>query len=250
MLRVLAKPRWIALLIVTLLISGTCVRLGIWQMHRLHEVRAYNASVVAGLSLSPVPLDGLIAASGPSPDLTALRYRLVVATGHYDTSHEVILYGRTLNETPGNHVLTPLVLPDGRAVIVDRGWIPFEMNKPPVEAAAPPSGSVEVTGVLEPTDPPGSGPKTGPVSLVTMVDLPRLTQQMPYPLLPMYVRLRSQEPAQSGQLPAPAPLPQLTEGPYQGYMIQWFAFASIFLGGYWVLVWREARDRQAAHTQA
>jgi hypothetical protein len=147
-------------------------------------------------------------------------------------------------------VAQALLLADGRAVIVDRGWVPFEMSKPPVEAATPRSGSVEVTGVLEPTEPPGSGPKAGPVQLVTTVDLPRLGPQMPYPLLPMYVRLRSQVPAQSGSLPAPAPLPPLTEGPYQGYMLQWFAFATIFLGGYCVLVWREARDRRASHTQA
>jgi cytochrome oxidase assembly protein ShyY1 len=253
-LGVLAKPRWILLLILTLVISGTCVRLGIWQMHRWHDVKAYNASVTAGLSRSPTPLDELLPPSGPpsgaSPDLTALRYRLVVATGSYDAAHEVVLYGRTLNEAPGNHLLTPLLLADGRAVIVDRGWVPFDMSKPPVEAATPPSGSVEVTGVLEPTEPPGSGPKAGPVQLVTTVDLQRLAPQMPYPLLPMYVRLRLQVPAQSGSLPAPAPLPPLTEGPYQGYMLQWFAFASIFLGGYCVLVWREARDRRASHTHA
>jgi cytochrome oxidase assembly protein ShyY1 len=250
MLRVLAKPRWIALLIITLVISGTCVRLGVWQMHRLRDVRAFNDSVTAGLSRPPTPLDELIPASMPSSDVEAMRYRLVVAAGHYDTSHEVVLYGRTLNETPGNHVLTPLVLPDGRAVIVDRGWVPFEMSKAPVEAAAPPSGTVEVTGVLEPAEPPGSGPKSGPISLVTTVDLPRLTLQMPYPLLPMYLRLQSQVPAQSGALPVPTPLPPLTEGPYQGYMLQWFVFATIFLGGYWVLVRREARDRRPAHTEA
>ena len=250
MLRVLARPRLIVLLIITLAISGTCVRLGIWQLHRLHEVRAYNSSVLAGLSRPPTPLDELIPAAGPSPDSATLAYRLVVATGHYDAAHEVVLYGRMMNDVPGNHLLTPLVFPDGRAVMVDRGWVPFEMSKPPVTGAAPPFGSVEVTGVLEPTDSPGSGPKTGALALISTVDLPRLAKQLPYPLLAVYLRLRSQAPVQSGDLPVPAPLPQLTEGPHQSYMFQWFAFAAVFLGGYGVVVWREGRDRRAAPTQA
>ena len=233
------------LLAVTLLVSATCIRLGIWQWHRLHERRAYNAAVEAGLMQPPSPIDRLIPAGGATPDPSALQYRRVAAAGRYDVAHEVVLYGRALEGQPGNHLLTPLELPDGREVIVDRGWVPFEMDSPPVAAAAPPSGTVEVTGVLEPTDPPGqAGPSGGPITTTTTVDVPRLARQLPAPTLPMYLWLQSQSPAQAGAVPLPAPLPPLDEGPHLSYMFQWFAFATIFLGGYVLLVWREARDRR------
>jgi cytochrome oxidase assembly protein ShyY1 len=235
--RFLVRPRWLVLLAITLVVSATCIRLAIWQWHRLNERRAYITAVDAGTSRPPTPLVELFPTSGAE---TPEAYRLVVATGEYDVAHEVVLYGRTLNEQPGNHLLTPLILPDGRAVIVDRGWVPFELNTPPVAAALPPAGSVAVTGVLEPTDPPGqAGPAGGPITTTTTVDVPRLAQQLPYRVLPMYLWLQSQSPAQPNGAPAPAPLPPLDEGPHLGYLIQWLAFAVIFLGGYALLVWRE-----------
>ena len=251
MLRFVLRPRWLFLLAITIVISATCVRLGIWQLHRLHQRRAYNAAVSAGMAQSPVDLASLVPAGGPAPAIATIRYRRVTVTGTYDTAHEVVLYGRALDGNPGNHVLTPLILADGRAVIVDRGWVPYEMSTPPVTAAAPPAGTVQVTGILEPTDPAGTtGPSTGPITTTTTVDVPKLTTQMPYPLLPSYVWLQSQTPPQSGNVPAPAPLPPLDEGPHQSYMFQWFAFATIFLVGYGVLVGREAQDRRQATTPA
>jgi surfeit locus 1 family protein len=239
MVRFLVRPRWLVLLAITLVVSTTCIRLAIWQWHRLSDRRAYIAAVDAGASLPPIPLAELFPASevGGSE-----AYRRVVATGEYDVAHEIVLYGRTLKEQPGNHLLTPLVLPDGRAVIVDRGWVPFEMNSPPVAGALPPAGTVEVTGILEPTDPPGqAGPAAGPITTTTTVDVSRLAQQLPYRVLPLYLWLQSQSPEQTNSEPAPAPLPPLDEGPHLGYLIQWLTFAVIFLGGYALLVWREIR---------
>lgn len=247
MLRFIFRPRWLFLLAITLIISATCIRLGIWQLHRLHQRRAYNAAVSAGMAQPPVDLASLVPAAGPVPAVASIRYRRVTVTGTYDTAHEVVLYGRALDGNPGNHVLTPLILADGRAVIVDRGWVPYEMSSPPVSAAAPPTGTVEVTGILEPSDPPGTtGPSGGRITTTTTVDVPKLATQVPYHLIPLYVWLQSQTPPQSGSAPTAAPLPPLDEGPHQSYMFQWFAFATIFLVGYGVLVAREAQDRRRA----
>jgi cytochrome oxidase assembly protein ShyY1 len=239
MLRFLLRPRWLVLLAITLVVSTTCVKLANWQWHRLNERRAYIAAVDAGASRPPTPLAELFPAGGVR---TPEAYRRVVATGRYDVAHEIVLYGRTLKEQPGNHLLTPLILPDGRAVIVDRGWVPFEMNTPPVAGALPPAGAVTVTGVLEPTDPPGqAGPAGGRITTTTTVDVAMLARQLPYQVVPMYLWLQSQSPGQPNGEPSPAPLPPLDEGPHLGYLIQWLAFAVIFLGGYALLVWREVR---------
>ena len=133
MLRFLLRPRWIGLTVFAIATVTICVRLGLWQLDRLEGRRAFNDRYAAGLEAAPLPLESLLAEGG------ALAYRRAVATGRFDTDREVILYGRSLDGRSGNHVLTPLVLADGRAIIVDRGWVPFEMDDPPV-AATPPTG--------------------------------------------------------------------------------------------------------------
>ena len=72
-----------------------------------------------------------------------LAWRPAEVSGDYDRGEEVILYGRTQDGRPGDHVLTPLVLTDGTAVVVDRGWIPFEPERDPrsPRPAAAPDGT-------------------------------------------------------------------------------------------------------------
>lgn len=224
--------------IFALVVTVVCVRLGFWQLDRLQGRRFFNARFAAGMAVAPQAIDRLLPRSGSPPQDPT--YRRVRAQGVYDTAEEVILYGRTLNERPGNHVLTPLVLPDGRVLIVDRGWVPFEMDVPPVAAAAPPATSVEVTGLLVPSEP--GDPGDGPATTMVRVDLARLGRQIDRPLLPYYLQLRRQTPPQPGTLPAHPPAPELTEGPHLGYTLQWFAFATIAFGGFWLLVWHDSRD--------
>ncbi|MEX1263584.1 MAG: SURF1 family protein [Actinomycetota bacterium] len=241
MLRFLLRPRWIGLSVFAIVAVVACVMLGLWQLDRLEERRELNDRFAAGLATAPAPLQDLLA------DASALEYRRAIATGRYDTEHEVILYGRTLNGQAGNHVLTPLVLADGRAVIVDRGWVPFEMDEPPVSAATPPSGEVEVEGALLAGRAGGAGeiqPGAERVTTVRTVDIEAIARDVPYELVPWFLQLRTQSPA-AGSLPVPEPAPELTEGPHLGYAFQWFAFAVIAAVGYVILVRREVKEQRA-----
>jgi cytochrome oxidase assembly protein ShyY1 len=137
-------------------------------------------------------------------------------------------------------VLTPLDLGDGAAVLVDRGWIPFEADQavPVTGAAAAPGGVVTVDGYLLPAEdatPPGAAP----VRTIQRIDIELLQGQIPERLAPMAVQLASQDPSQAS--PVPAPLPELDEGPHLSYAIQWFSFATIALVGGAVLLIRDRR---------
>ena len=46
----------------------------------------------------------------------------------------------------------------------------------------------------------------------------------------------------------PEPPPELTDGPHLDYALQWFAFATIAVVGYAVLLRREVRDERTAST--
>jgi surfeit locus 1 family protein len=239
MARIAWTKRLVKLLAVAVLVSATCISLGIWQIARLHQRQQFNAEVRAGLSAAPAPISSLLP-SAVDPD--AVRYRRAEASGTYDVAHEVVLYGRTQDARAGNHLLTPLELDGGGAILVDRGWVPLEIDDPGSARAAPPDGDVTVDGVLFASegDPPGpvrSSPE--PTTTMSRVDLARIQAELPYRIAPVYLLLQDQSPAQAEGLPVPAPLPELSEGPHLSYAIQWFAFAAIALAGFVVLARRE-----------
>jgi surfeit locus 1 family protein len=234
--------RTVTLVTIAAIVATTCVALGLWQLDRLQQKRDLNAAARSGLAEPTLPID---AALPPSARPDALRYHRAIVTGTYDIDGEVILFGRTLDERPGNHVLTPLVLADGSAIIVDRGWVPPELDTPPVSEVAPPPGEVDVEGVLFASegDVPGQGRGASlpGVDTIARLDLARLQAQLPYPIAPVYL-LRQQPSASAASLPRPAPLPELSEGPHLSYAIQWFCFAAIALLGCAVLLRRDRRD--------
>jgi surfeit locus 1 family protein len=226
---------------IAVVVAVLCVRLGFWQLDRLQQRRAFNDAVRTGQAAAPEPIDVLV--DQAHEEVQALAYQRADASGRFDPSQEVILYGRTLNDQPGNHVLTPLVLGGDVAVLVDRGWVPFEDDTAPVGGElAPPLGETTVEGTLLPSDrlePPQPG--ASPVATVSEVDLSVLAAQMPYRLLPVYLLASQQDPPQTGGLPTPAPLPELTEGPHLSYAAQWFGFAAIALVGSVLLARRDRR---------
>lgn len=235
----LLTPTKIARHVFVLLVIAGCVAAGLWQLARLHQARAYNRTVRRQLASAPRPIDRVLP-PGTLLDPDSVQFRRVTATGRYDVRDEVVLAGRTRRGNPGNAVLTPLVLSDGRTIVVNRGWVRFGMDRSPVVGAAPPAGTVTVTGVLFPPD-ASSAPATARVRVLTKVDLRRMANQLPPNALPVYLWMQQQSPGQSGRLPLPMGLPTLTEGPHFSYAVQWFLFAAVGLIGYPILLRREAR---------
>lgn len=239
------SKRLVKLLAVTLLVASTCVALGIWQIARLHQKQQFNAAVRAGLSAPAAPVETLLSDQAGE----GIRYRRAEATGTYDTSHEFVLYGRTQRSQAGNHVLTPLRLSGGRAIVVDRGWVPLEVDEPGVAAAAPPAGDVQLEGVLFSSEggPPGVVGQGGvEQTTLSKVDLAKIQSQLPYRIAPEYLLLQHQSPPQADGLPEPAFLPELSEGPHLSYAVQWFTFAVIAVAGSVILALRERPDPPAA----
>lgn len=245
MLRHFLTPRKIARHLLVLAIVGGCVWAGLWQLSRLHWQNRFDGTVAARLRAPTVPFDQVVP-NGSTADPDGFTYRHVTATGTYDTGHELIWLARTRDEVSGNDVLTPLLLPDGRVLLVDRGWVPFDDQTPPVAAATPPGGAVTVTGVLFPSEVPAPGNPHAPAPAFTRIDLARIGRALPMPLAPVYVLLGSQVPAQPATLPELEPLPDLTVSPpHLSYTIQWFVFATIGLLGYPIVLRREARRLRA-----
>lgn len=155
------------------------------------------------------------------------------------------MYGRSLEGLPGHWVVTPLVLEDGNAALVIRGWVPFDRQEAPVADAAPPNGSTTVRGFLRPDEGDGS---TVPDAdgVVGRVDVRGIGSALPYRVLVLPIQLTEQDPPQPSELPVRIGWPELSEGPHLSYAIQWFAFATIAVVGAIVLAGRERRDARSS----
>lgn len=232
-MRVLWKPKWIAGHVLALTVVVVFVNLGLWQLDR-HQWRAgLNADIAEGLRAEPLPLERL--------EVGERDYRRTAVRGMYVPEREALLTPRT-ERGPGHHVLTPLRLPDGRLLVVDRGWVPFALDRPGAAEAAPPQGEVELRGVLLPAtrvDPRAVRDDDGRLLRVAAV-APRTVAGED---AVADVFLLVQEPAPGpGRLPVPGPLPELDRGPHLSYAVQWFLFALVTVVGYPLLLRRTARE--------
>lgn len=247
MYRFLLSRRWIVAGLVVLSATVVMVMLGVWQLRRHDEVRAQNATVRARLATPAEPLERVLSAEA---DARNAVYRRVDVSGRYDPAAEIVLNNRSNEGRPGNHLLTPLVTASGRAIIVDRGWVPLTPSADELAGARAPSGPVRVVGILFSSERKGSFgasiPPEGRATALPRVDVSRIAKQLPYPAYPLYVRLSDQTPAQAGTLPIPPGAPLLDAGPHLSYAGQWFIFATLALATYGALARREARRRAAA----
>ena len=211
-----------------LVVAATCVRLGFWQIARLHQRVALNASARAGWALPPLDVGGTTV-------LDSVRNRRVHVRGIYDFDHERLWRPHMLDEAPGVDLVTPLKLTDGVAVLVDRGWVASADAFHVDERAYREPDSADVAGLAF------AAPRTR-----GDVDPAKLKDSLPYALLPFVIQqlpdCASVASVAPSSLPRRLPLPELTNGPHLSYVIQWFSFAVIILVGSIVLFRKQARS--------
>jgi surfeit locus 1 family protein len=169
-------------------------------------------------------------------DPTSLKYRSVIMRGQYDHSQEIALNNQNWRGQPGVHLITPLIIEGSdRAVMVDRGWIPYAESTPEKWSKFAEPGPVEVKGWILLTDPTPGSAQVGNAPERSLswfrVDIDRIQAQVSHPLLHVYIQ-QSPTPSRTG-LPYRSELnPDLSEGPHLGYAIFWFSFAAMLGVGY------------------
>lgn len=250
--RFLLTPRWLGALALTLVAAAIMGLLADWQLARYHDRTAINERIDAGQRMDPVPLPEAVAAPtgnagtvGPAPT-TERTWTKVNATGRYDTANVILVRGRSLDRAVGFEVLTPLVLTDGTAVLVNRGWVPpapgGDATAQPAVPAAP-AGTVTVTGRIRPGE-GGSLPVTrrdGKLE-TRRVSLPQLAGELPYPVYGGYVLLDQQTPTADPTFKA-IPVGYTNNWQNYGYVVQWWIFAGMTLLGFGYFARREAQRR-------
>lgn len=248
MYRFLLTPRWLAAAVLAVVASVIMVMLGNWQLRRYHERTDINNRIDTADSTPAVPLSSVLAAPatqgtpGASPG-KSLAWAKVTVTGTYDVTHEIQARGRTVNGDVGFEILTPLMLADGTAVLIDRGWVPPSgagaLAAP--QAPAAPSGQVTVVGQvhLSESRPAPIERRDGRLD-TRRVSLPKLANELPFPVYGAYVLLTEQTPANDASF---ARIPIDHEDAWQngGYAVQWWLFSVMALVLYGYQARREAR---------
>lgn len=241
----LRERGWLIALLGVIALSVVFTLLGRWQYSR-HEAKVERRDrVEANYDAAPVPLGRVLA----TPDAAlepAREWTPVTVTGRYRPEDTVLVRNRPHEDAYGFAVLVPLQTLTGDVLMVDRGWVPNGRTG----AAAPdrvprsPSGVVEVTARLRPSEP--GLDRDPPPGQQLRIDLPRIAEQIGVPLGQGLYRaygVLAQESPPVADRPAPLPRPQPGLGINLAYAYQWWAFA---LAAYAVLghyLLREVRRR-------
>ena len=124
--------------------------LGVWQVQRLAWKQELIRQVEARIHAAPV------AAPPPGQTITrqADQYRRVVVSGRFDHTREALVKAVT-DLGPGYWVVTPLTTDQGFTVLINRGFVPSERQKPADRAAGQVEGQTRVVGLLRLTEPDG-----------------------------------------------------------------------------------------------
>lgn len=245
-LRFLTTRRWLVRIAAGLALAAACVWLGLWQLDRNEQRQARNAVIEANLDRPAVPIDEVVSPGtvvAPTDEWTTAR-----VSGRYDVENQLVVRLRPRAGQPGVHVLTPLVTESGAAALVDRGFVPAAGAEIP-ELPAPPEGAVDVVGRVRPSEDrrgPGGDPASG---AIRYIDVAAIGALFPYPVYGGWLELVSEDPP-AAEAPELVPPPEIESGPHLSYAIQWFAFATIGVGGFVFLVRAEARMRREDEQRA
>lgn len=223
-----------AWVVATLLVLGGtafCIRMGVWQLDRLEQRRAFNAQVVTMRAEKMLDLTRSVPAN-----ISTMEWRAVTVTGEYDFEHQVTLRNQFNGDQYGYHLITPLRFPGG-AVLVNRGFIPADQNSTPADwRKYDETGQVTITGQIRlgQEKPAFGGVADADVAHLDVwnnFDVNRISAQIPYPILSVFVQPNEIE---GDNIPPISFQPEieLTEGPHFGYALQWFSFATILFFGY------------------
>lgn len=232
MYRFLLTARWLGGAVLSLVAVGGMVLLGQWQLDRYHARHAVNERIDAGATGAPIPLPGPLPAparapgtTGPAPHADAAWTR-VTASGRYDEGRQILVRGRTVAGQVGFEVVTPLVLGDGSAVLVDRGWVPVPpggdaLAQPAVPPA--PAGRTTVIGRVHLSESrPGQIDVRGGRIEVRRIAVAQIASKLPYPLYSAYLLAEPVEPGFTA-----VPIGHEKDWQNAAYVFQWWLFAAL-----------------------
>jgi surfeit locus 1 family protein len=239
---------WV-LSIATLVALAILLSLGTWQVRRLAWKEGLIATIDSRVNASPVPLAEVERTAASGGDF---EYRPVATSGTYLHAKEQFFFA-THEGQSGWFVYTPLQMADGRAVLVNRGFVPYDRKSPETRQDGQIGGEIEVVGLAR------SAPAGKPSWLVPdnqpdenvfyWKDLAAMTANAgldPQIVVPFFID------AQRSDVPGGYPIGGVTivELPnnHLQYAVTWYGLAAALLGVYVGMLLRRRKTAPNART--
>lgn len=237
--------RGIVVLVAAVAAAAITARLGVWQLSRAAEKEALQASLDSRGAAPPLAAAELARSAG---EAAAQHHRRITLEGRWVGGRTVYLDNRPMDGRAGFYVLTPLALPDGDAVLVQRGWVPRDAtDRSRVPEVATPEGPVSVEGRIAP--PPSRLFELGAEgqgAIRQNLDLDAFGRETGLRLRPLSVQQTDAAGAPADGLLRRWPAPAVDVHKHYGYAFQWFALASLISGLYvWFQLVRPRLRRRA-----
>jgi surfeit locus 1 family protein len=235
-----ARLRFVLITLTALAVTLLTARLGAWQLSRAAEKNAVQGAIDRQ-AVQPV-LEALPDEMQPA---VTWHHRRVRLQGRWSAVHTVYLDNRQMNGRPGFFVVTPLVLPDGRAVLVQRGWLPRDVNmRTRIDDAPAPAGEVRIEGRIAP--PPArlfefEGSDTGRIR--QNIETEAFARETSLRLLPLSV-VQTGPATTEDQLLRQWPASATGVAKHYGYAFQWFGLSTLVVVLYaWFQFFQPRRQR-------
>lgn len=150
--------------IVASMIAGIIVLcgLGSWQVKRLYWKETLIAKVEQRTSLAPMEISNFLDRQMVEDNWP---YSPISAKGTYDHSKEVYFFTTSKEGRSGWNVHAPMLMDNGKYLIVNRGFVPFDMREPEKRAKGQVAGEQTIKGfvrVPEKEKPNGWFPENNP----------------------------------------------------------------------------------------
>jgi cytochrome oxidase assembly protein ShyY1 len=177
------KPRWIAGFVFAIAVSGVFVLLSQWQFGRSTQPEVPTNPATEQVRPLTDTLQPGEFFHGTDAD------QMVSAQGSYDPAKQLLVPGRLHDGKTGYWVVSAFAV-DGAPALTGAAaspqtWIPVARGwvAEPGDAPAPPSGTLELTGRLLPSEAPvpGTAPKPGEATAVSVAELINYWEVSSYP---------------------------------------------------------------------
>jgi surfeit locus 1 family protein len=214
--------------IVTALLLYIMISLGLWQLDRA-EYKANLQSIIETRSQQP-PIN--IDKVNTQAEQADWLYQPVIANGHYDNRHSLLLDNQVHDMQAGYHVYTPFKLSENTAILVNRGWVKQTESRQQLPSIPVIEDTSQLEGYLN-TE-PYTGISLGEQDqlytkfpgIVQSIDIKTLQNKLNYQLLPMILVINQAQQSAFTILPIKI---NMNSEKHQAYAFQWFALCIALL---------------------
>jgi surfeit locus 1 family protein len=207
--------------IATIILLFILLSLGHWQLNRAKQNRELIQNYTERNVMQPLSETVL---NNPTQNL---NFYTIELHGQYDNQHTILLDNKMYHEQVGYQVLTPLLLNNRKAILINRGWISQGISREQLPIIPTASGNQAVIGIVRSPEKsftlgPNETSLTWPL-LMQKIDLNELQQKTGEDFYPYIIELKPDQ--ANGFTRDWSPVFYVTPQRNIAYAFQWFALA-------------------------